>query len=200
MIIDCPTCKSRVDAEVHGELKSFDPREDPFPYKVALLKCPCCGGTLVGLSEEIYDHPDNEPYWEDALRIWPEPKRIVPYFVPDIVKTSLEEADRCFNAGAYSACVVMCGRALEGICVHFNTKSKTLHSALNELREAEIIDNRIHTWGDELRKVRNLGAHASAEKVPPVDARYVLDFVHAITDYVFVLTKKFNDFMKNRNK
>jgi hypothetical protein len=200
MIIDCPTCRSRVDAEVHGERKSYNPQEDPFPYKVALLSCPSCGSTLVGLSEQIHDHPDNEPYWEDALRLWPEPKRVLPPYIPDFVRNSLEEADRCFNAGAYAACAVMCGRALEGICLHFKTKSTVLHTALIELRDTEIIDKRIYTWGDELRKVRNLGAHATAERVPPTDARYVLDFVHAITEYVFVLNKKFDDFMRCRAK
>ncbi len=56
------------------------------------------------------------------------------------------------------------------------------------------------TWGDELRKVRNLAAHASAERVAQEDARDVLDFVHAITDYIFVLSRRFEWFMKRKEK
>ncbi len=53
----------------------------------------------------------------------------------------------------------MVGRALEGICVHQKTKAKTLAPGLKELLNKEIIDKRLFTWGEELRKLRNLGAH-----------------------------------------
>jgi hypothetical protein len=92
----------------------------------------------------------------------------------------------------------MCGRALEGVCVHYKTKSQNLYSGLKELRDTKVIDERLLTWGDELRKVRNLGAHASTEKVPRDDARDVLNFLHAICDYVFVLSRRFENFMSRR--
>jgi hypothetical protein len=92
----------------------------------------------------------------------------------------------------------MCGRAIEGICVHNKTKVKTLHGGLKELLDKEIIDKRLFTWGDELRKLRNLSAHATGERVPQQDASDVLAFAHAITDYVFVLTEQFQEFMSRR--
>jgi hypothetical protein len=94
----------------------------------------------------------------------------------------------------------MCGRALEGVCVHFKTKNTILYAGLKELRDTKVIDERLFTWGDELRKVRNLGAHASTEKVPKDDAKDVLNFLHAICDYVFVLSRRFDSFMKRREK
>ncbi len=199
MLIECPYCQSKVDAKVVGERHYYNPPDDPIPSKVSVAGCPSCGNTLVGLQEENGD-PECEDRWSEAIRLWPQPKRTIAWTVPDIVKTSLEEADRCYYAGAYSACVVMCGRALEGICLHHNTKSSTLSDGLKELKEKEIIDKRLFTWGDEFRKVRNLGAHASTEKVSKQDARDVLDFTHAITDYVFVLSGKFDQFMERRQK
>src|SRR5947208_9172197 len=114
MLIECPYCRSRVDANVEGQCTlPKDPEDhDPFDTKVAVGKCASCGSVLVGLQEE-HDHPDYGSYWSDAERVWPQPKRTISRSVPDIVKSSLEEADRCFSAGAFTACAVMCGRAIE---------------------------------------------------------------------------------------
>ena len=92
----------------------------------------------------------------------------------------------------------MCGRALEGICLHHHKKVDSLQAGLLELLNADIIDKRLYTWSEELRKLRNLGAHASDIVVPHNDAKDVLDFLHAITDYVFVLNDKFSKFMNRR--
>jgi hypothetical protein len=197
MLIDCPHCKARVDAKAHGERTTYDANRDAFPYRVAVLECVTCHRTLVGFQEQVH-HPDLGEVWTHTDRLWPEPKRLISGAIPDIVRISLEEADRCFNAGAYSAAAVMCGRALEGVCVHYKTKSQNLYSGLKELRDTKVIDERLLTWGDELRKVRNLGAHASTEKVPRDDARDVLNFLHAICDYVFVLSRRFENFMSRR--
>lgn len=201
MLIECPYCRSRVDSKVEGEcILPKDPHDqEPFDAKISVGKCSHCANVLVGLQEE-HEHPDYGNYWSEAERVWPQPKRTISLSIPDIVKSSLEEADRCFSAGAFTACVVMCGRAIEGICVHHKTKGKTLNNGLKDLLDKEIIDKRLYNWGDELRKLRNLGAHATGEKVPQQDASDVLIFAHAITEYVFVLTEQFREFMSRRPK
>lgn len=193
LVVDCPYCESKVDCEVVGENESFDPREDPAPFRASLVKCPGCSNSLVAGQERYQDE------WTKSWRLWPTPRRVLSWDIPSIVKVSLEEADRCYNASAYTACAVMCGRSLEGVCVDHRTKSKTLANGLKELREKHVIDERLYTWGDELRKVRNLGAHASEERVSKQDASDVLDFLHAICEYVYVLNKKFDNFMARRN-
>jgi hypothetical protein len=94
----------------------------------------------------------------------------------------------------------MCGRSLEGVCRHYQTKSRYLGGGLKELRERELIDGRLFQWAEELQKSRNLSAHATGEKVSKQDARDLLDFTNAICDYLFVLTAKFEAFMKRRTK
>jgi len=76
---------------------------------------------------------------------------------------------------------------------------KTLASGLKYLKDKEIIDGRLYEWGEALRSARNLGAHASTEKVSREDARDLLDFSVAICEYVFVLNAKFARF-KDRQK
>jgi hypothetical protein len=94
----------------------------------------------------------------------------------------------------------MCGRSIEGVCKHHDPKIKTLAGGIKRLREDGVIDDRIYGWGEALRENRNLGAHATTEKVAKADARDLLDFSVAICEYVFVLNAKFESFQKRRTK
>lgn len=199
MLIDCPYCEAKVDAKVIGAHESYNPEEGP-PSRISLLECPKCKESLVGGQDRFSN--ENGDYWTDTNRLWPRPDRSISWFLPSIVRVSLQEANRCSRAGAYTACAVMCGRALEGLCLHHNTKAKNLNHALKELLTKGIIDNRLHQWGDALRQLRNIGAHASKVAISKEDATDVLDFLHAIVDYVFVLNDRFEKFMsrqKNKN-
>jgi hypothetical protein len=82
--------------------------------------------------------------------------------------------------------------------VHFDTKTRTLAGGLAELRDKGIIDSRLFEWGDQLRKVRNLGAHATEQSIGREDAKDVLDFTNAICDHVFVLASRFQRFVKRK--
>lgn len=199
MMIECSYCKSQVDAKILASHEEFDPRNDPWPYKISLLVCSSCESSLLGIQENE-DTPDGISKWSKATRIWPEPKRYIPWSVPNIVRTSLEEAERCINAGAYTAAVAMSGRALEGICRHFKTKHQFLGGGIKELLDMGIIDKRIFQWSEELHKHRNIAAHAEEHNMTKEDATDLRDFVVAISEYVFVLTEKFNNFIERQKE
>lgn len=196
MIIECPYCESKVDGKVIGEHISHS-EEDPFPFKTILLECPVCKNSLLGCQELIQTGTDTEE-WVTGNRLWPKPVNFIRRSIPNIVGDSLEEAEKCYNAKAYSACAVMCGRSLEGFCQHFGTKSKTISSGIKELLERKIIDDRLFEWGEALRQQRNFGAHATGEKITKEDARDLLDFANAICEYVFVLSEKFSNFIERQ--
>jgi len=136
--------------------------------------------------------------WNSAIRLWPEPKKYISWDLPNLVRVSLEEAYKCFKAKAYIACAVMCGRVLESICAEYKTRNKALAGGLKELLDKEIIDKKIFEWGEELRKFRNIGAHAKKEKITKEDAKDLFDFSYAICDYIFILSKRFKDFITRR--
>lgn len=191
MIVECHICEARVDGEVIAVHRSEDP-DDPGEFHTALLECPQCKTTLLGgYYRDLGDSPS---------RLWPFPEKYLSHHIPTIIRTSLEEARVCFKAGAYSACTVMGGRALEGVCRHFGTKQSNLGPGIKELREKGIIDTRLANWAQELQKARNLSAHASGENVSKQDAKDLLDFGEAIAEYVFVLTSKFETYMTRRAK
>ncbi len=94
----------------------------------------------------------------------------------------------------------MCGRSLEGICRHYETKSNYLVGGIKELLDSEVIEKRLFAWSEALRKLRNLGAHANDQAVSKKDARDLLEFANAIAEYVFVLSERFKAFMERQKK
>lgn len=198
MIIECPHCESKVDCEVKGEVPIRD-EEYPFPVKAVLVSCRVCSNPLLGTTELIQVGEDKYE-WENLHRQWPPQDDQVDWTIPDIARLSLIEAKTCFKAKAYSACAVMCGRTLEGVCVHHDPKAKTLANGLKVLKQSGVIDARLYNWGEALRTHRNLGAHATTERVSKEDARDLLDFSVAICEYVFILNEKFNRFQARQKK
>ena len=196
MLIDCSRCQSRVDGKVLSENSSWDPENEPGPTKEVFLKCPVCGSSLLGYAQN-YQVGRDEWEWSALKRIWPEPESYLHYSIPDEVRSSLLEARTCYNAGASRACAVMCGRALEAMCVA-HTSEKTLHKGLQALRDSGVIDGRLFDWGDSLRKERNIGAHATEQNVSMEDAKDVLEFATAICEYVYVLSDRYESYKKRK--
>ena len=199
MITECPYCESRVDCEEKGAVDIDFERSGGAPTKVVLLECKVCKHALLGISE-IVQTAEDEWEWDAASRLWPAPDTEVAWDIPEIARNSLIEAKVCFKAKAYSACAVMCGRAIEGVCKHHDAATKTLAAGLKKLKDSGVIDARLYEWGEALRENRNLGAHATTDKVSKEDAKDLLDFSAAICEYVFVLTEKWERFQKRRKK
>lgn len=198
LILECPYCKANVQARALASHESFNPDEDPTQFKATLLECTACKNTLVAGQYEDYDSESENSYYGTPWRLWPSPKRSLSWEIPSLVRVSIDEADRCLKAGAFIASAAMSGRALEGICRHFKTKSQYLGGGLKELLDEEIIDKRLFEWSQELQKHRNIAAHATEARISSKDAESLLEFVVAICDYVFVLSAKFNQFMTRK--
>jgi len=196
MLIECPECDSKVDGKVLAN-KDFNPGDEP-PHRYSFLECPVCHSVMVGLSELIQISFDDHD-WCDPTRVWPKPHREFDPVIPNIVRKSLENARKCFLAKVYDACAVMCGKAMEAICIE-KTSEKTLHLGLKKLLEKQIIDSRLYGWGEALRNERNLGAHATEEETTKEDARDVLDFATAMCEYIYVLSDKYKSFKDRKNK
>lgn len=200
LILECPYCKANVQATVLASHDSYNPDEDPTPFRASLLECTGCKNAIFSGQYEDFDPDSDYAYFGTPWRLWPSPKRALSWEIPVLVKVSIEEADRCLKAGAFIASTAMSGRALEGICRHFKTKSQYLGGGLKELLEKEIIDKRLFEWSQELQEHRNIAAHATEARISSQDAESLLEFVVAICDYVFVLNAKFNNFMARKAK
>jgi hypothetical protein len=94
----------------------------------------------------------------------------------------------------------MCGKAIEAICWHKTGAKTTLADGLKSLRDAKIIDELLFSWGDLLRRERNIGAHANENSTSKRDAEDVLEFTHAICEYIYLLSDKYRQFLARENK
>lgn len=202
---DCPHCQGRVQVrEVACYEREGDEDDSWPPYRMKTYACTVCEHALVYLEvETIGDGPE----WDDEGRpFWP--RRVYPPdepsqrrwadAIPETVRHSLEEATKSIEGGAYEACAVMTGRAIEAICRHFQTQQVTLGPGLRELRDRGIIDSRLCEWAHELHQRRNAAAHPSGEQVDAETAQDLLDFTCAICEYVFVLQEKWDRFLERK--
>ena len=194
-LIECPDCESKVSAVVLAK-RSYGLTDDYDPFIMYFLECLVCHRTMVGHSDLMQIGIENWEYTKPQ-RLWPSPNRSLDWSIPISVRQSMEEAQKCLGAKAYSACAVMCGRSLEEVCKEHGTKGE-LAQGLKELKNNGIIDGRLFEWGETLRSQRNIGAHAGGKNISRQDASDVLDFTIAICEYVYVLTQKYEEFKKRQ--
>lgn len=193
--IHCSHCDAQVQASVIGE-KEYPPWEDEEASKYQFVECSQCSTVMVGRCEWEYDHEGGHG-WGRLKRSWPNEDSRLHHDIPLIVRRSLEEARRCNSAKAYTACAVMVGRAIEGMC-RDKVGAKYLSDGLKKLKAAAVIDEKLFHWGQALQKERNIGAHAGEASVSWQDARDVLDFAHAMAEYVYVLDEKYKDYLARK--
>lgn len=199
MIIDCNYCRASVDAKILSK-KEFGANEIFDPTCYYFLECPVCESIMLAWCEiERIDGDDSNWGFVNPHRIYPAPPSFLHSSIPKLVRNSLEEADKCIRAHAYSACAVMCGRTIEAIC-KLKVDSNMLAQGLKKLRDAKIIDDRLYEWGEALRKERNIGAHATDEDTTKDDAHDIYDFAKAICDYIFVLTERYEHYKSRKVK
>ena len=195
MLIDCTHCQSRVAGQEIGH-HEFGNDETQTTHRITLVTCPACKNALLGQQEYVKIGWE-EREWCDLTRLWPDGENYFHYSIPQDVRASLMEAKMCFRARAYSACAVMCGRAIEAMC-KAHTNEKTLHKGLAAMRDAGHIDGRLFEWGASLRQERNIGAHASDQTVSHDDANDVLEFAAAICEYVYVLADRYRRYKERK--
>ncbi len=197
-LIECSYCESKVSASVIATHEYRD--VDGLPGAYYFLLCPICNEPMVGVAD-LEQVGYNEWNLSEPVRLWPEPPDNIHRSIPKLVSNSIHEAKLCLKATAFSACTVMCGRALEAICKEQLSKKIMLAKGLKELKDKKIIDGRIYLWGETLRKRRNISAHPSEEDTTKEDATDILSFTTAICEYIYVLTIRYEEFIdreKNR--
>ena len=100
MLIECAECDSRVDAEEIAK-RELQPDGEP-PTKYSFLECPVCKSVMVGVADIVQVDFDKWDF-DDCVRVWPEPHTDFDSSIPNLVRRSLENAKRCFQAKVYDA-------------------------------------------------------------------------------------------------
>ena len=192
----CNAC-GVVVAPVLGKQSLFNDGT-PEPQETVLVACPNCSQPIVAqrwyFETAMYMDGRTEGEFTDFKRVFPSPDPEISWELPDTVRVSLQEAQKCLSARAYIASAAMSGRALEALCRDLNANDSMLGKGLKQLHDGGQIDDRLYEWGRELNKQRNIAAHPDTTPISQREAQYVFDFALAICDYVYVLTSKFERF------
>jgi len=192
MLVECTDCAAYVDGELIADYIRKD-EDSGITGKYSFLKCPRCSSPFIVLQY------DDGPGWSDPSPIYPPLETGVSLAIPNSLRSAYNEARACFRAKAYTATAIMCRKTLEGIADENKITAHNLALALKEMKEKGIIENRLYEWADALRISGNEAAHGVDSKISSQDANDILEFTHALLEYVFTFQEKFEQFKNRRS-
>ena len=112
--------------------------------------------------------------------------------VPSEIRSSHEEASRCFKAKAFTAAAIMCGKSLESMCRAHKVKE------LSQLRNSGVIEDRLLECGEAVQATRDQAAHDLSPAISRQDCEDLIQFTEAILEYVFTFADRFGRFRERR--
>jgi hypothetical protein len=210
LVAKCDICQVPVATRLLAAVNDLG--DEGEPVRRSFVTCGVCGRAMV-LEQPLNTHKWNGDPWvigdlplpdledgppDEPLRVYPATRHRGGFGIPDAILKSLREAETCFQSNAFTACSIMCRKALEGMCEHLGVRERTLGRSLKELRNIGSIDENLYAWADALRVIGNEAAHDSRWSAQRQDAQDVLDFTEAILVYIFVYRHRFTEFTRRR--
>jgi Domain of unknown function (DUF4145) len=190
VVMQCGHCGKRSAFNVRGECtRTSDPHIIDLVYNLTVwhtLQCLTCLQPTLRQTNYIVD---------DALMSAPDTKVLYPTTgtrlnnLPDTIKRRYMSAlkVRDIDPNAYA---VLVGRTLEAVCKHEKALGKTLAEKLSNLVDADRIPRPLAEMAQQLRQIRNLGAHDTEDEVTENDVPIILDFIEAILEYLYIAPAK----------
>lgn len=197
MLVECEHCQAIVDGEVIANYTDYE-AETEATGRYTFLKCPRCSRPFIML--QVDDGSQLGENWDEPKRLFPPVEMSASPVIPFSLRSAYDEARACFRARAYTATAIMCRKTLEGIADEKGISTRSLVQDLKEMKEKGIIENRLYEWADALRISGNEAAHGVNSRVSPQDAKDILEFTHALLEYVFTFQERFEQFKKRRNE
>lgn len=179
----CGACEKNSDQKVVTEYKQIigyaEEFDDPPHYyeEVWLFRLSLCSlCDRVNLSVE-------GDYGDGARTLYPSPPAELeglPYKIAQAYKAA--RAVKSIDANAFA---VLLGRVLEFVCIDRNATGGTLSLQLKDLATKGEIPGPLAGMADQLRTLRNIGAHASLGELSNTETPILDDLCRAILEYVY---------------
>lgn len=197
----CTQCNSIVETEVihnyHIEQRCNEDLQGG-GVLVKLSRCLRCRNPF--LSEIDYSYIEDN-YWESSnIQLYPNTENEAIKNCPKIVINPYQEALKCYRAHAYDACVIICRKGIEAICIDKGEEKGNLVTKLKNLKDKGILEGTLFKWTDELRLIGNDGAHSHEQIVTQQDAKDALDFFDALITYLYHLVSQYDALVNRRKK
>jgi len=196
MVVYCPKCQGYRHFNYLAETVQVDDKAGP-PARYSFGFCPQCRGPFIMVQEQYGGATFDD---DKGVQVYPPNKRRLSFKVPAVVEASYLEAVRCEGNQAWIATAAMVDRTLEAVCKDEEPKSKSMFEGLQKLRKAGEDQRRALQWADQLRVLRNQGAHASEEAIEREDAVDALNFLQAILETLYHLRPMFQEMKARRSK
>lgn len=165
--------------------------------EIILSKCLNCESPL--LVHEEFTNIEEHSFVNHRMQLYPITDNLALKNAPDIVINPYKEAYKCFRAQAYEACVIMCRKGIEAICIDKGAVGGNLAAKLVKLKTSGILEETLYSWATELRLIGNDGAHSHDMIVTQQDANDSIDFLDALITYLYHLVDQYNQLRLRRS-
>lgn len=202
-LVECPYCGHK------GRWTSIEnkSRSNPSDGKVLnfeMLQCiECSNYSYMIWSKSLHCGPHNSHH---DYRVYPPPlhaKQIkAPRHWPEQVGKAWEQARKSLATDSWDAASAMAGRALQAALKEQGAKKERLVDQIKELGSADILPKPMIEWADEIRTLRNIGAHPDNHEVGvgSQDAKDVVKFTDYFLIYTYNLPEEIKEYRGRRNK
>jgi hypothetical protein len=197
----CPTCNAIVETGVIFSYSYNVTHTDELQsegIEIELSKCLNCESPI--LIEEQFQSIEDHTWTNHKVQLFPLTDNLALKNAPEIVIGPYKEASKCYRAQAYDACVIMCRKGIEAICIDKGETKGNLAQRLKNLKDKRILEDTLYNWTNELRLIGNDGAHSHDQIVTQLDAKDSMDFFDALITYLYHLVDQYNKLKSRRNK
>lgn len=204
----CPTCNVQVDTDVVGGYSAPMPREyvidDEAQVNVIvyrLSRCNRCYSPFLTRQQYLDVGGEFSVPQEEPATLYPVLRTTLAVEnLPMSVQRTYLAAVATHRSGLYEPCAIMCRKCVEAVCRDLQARGGSLLEKLQDLQQGNVIDQRLLLWADELRLIGNEAAHDFDTVIGKEDAGDALDFLEGLLQYIFVLSRRFNEFQKRRRQ
>ena len=185
--LQCRHCSNQTRQRVvanYSQVESYeDPRSGVFwdagpIWK--LIMCPACSSVSL---LRIYFHDGFEPdEWKMSV-MFPTMDE-APAGLPTEVGKAYQAAQHVRNVDS-NAFAVLLGRVLDIVCIYKGAKGDSLYRRLNSLAESGEIPDKLAEMADQLRQLRNIGAHADLGELTPAEVPVLDALCNVVLEYVY---------------
>jgi Domain of unknown function (DUF4145) len=194
IVVRCPKCERDRHLKPHGEYFHRDDESEPI-VRYTFGGCATCGTPFVVEQTDYGGGFDGE----ESSIVYPEDDGSVKATLPPVVRASYDAARGCQVAKQWMPAAVMVGRTLEAVC-HDQGSQKTMAADLKDLRDQGKISEELWQSSEQLRFLRNIGAHPSSDPITREDAEDSMNLLQAILETLYHLRPKFEAMKARRAK
>ena len=194
----CRSCSSKSEFTT---LSVFNHESyDGCPEEYTFAKCGACSEVALFYREDVELMWDVTGELPEFHCLWPIDQHFLHFVLPEEIGESYSEAIQAAKLGLYKSSAVMIGRALEAVCRDYDKNIKSIHTGLAKMLNDGALSQEMHDWANELRLLRNIGAHPSNVKIQEQDVMDAIDFLKSIFELIYYVRPKFNAFKERSER